>query len=188
MDTKSAINQTQGNVDATTVKAKASDKIVYTLTIANTGKAPAKVTPVDNVADAVEYAQIIDAGGGVYDKESKTITWPEVTVDPNKTQTRMFTIQLAETIPSMGTGISDMTSYDCRIDNTFGNITSINVDCPPQKQVIEQTVSELPHTGPRENIIFASVVLAVVTYFYARSRQMKKEVRLIRRDVNSGTI
>lgn len=188
VDTKSAINQTQGNTNATTVKAKAADKIVYTLTIANSGKAPTKVTPIDNVADVVEYAQVIDAGGGIYNEEAKTITWPEVTIKPHETQTRMFTIQLAETIPSMGTGISDKTSYDCRIDNTFGNITSINVDCPPQKQVIEQTVGELPHTGPRENIIFASAVLAIATYFYARSRQMKKEVRLIRRDVNSGTI
>ena len=37
-------------------------------------------------------------------------------------------------------------------------------------------------------MIFAGVVFAVVAYFYARSRQMKKEVRLIRRDLNAGTI
>jgi hypothetical protein len=100
----------------------------------------------------------------------------------------MFTIQVADTIPAMGTGVSDRTSYDCRMDNTFGNIVSIGVDCPVQKQVVEQTVAELPHTGPRENMIFAGVVFAVVAYFYARSRQMKKEVRLIRRDKNAGTI
>ena len=188
IDTKSAINQTQGNVDATTTTAKASDKIVYTLTVANTGKASTAVTPTDNVSDIVEYADVIDAGGGIYNKEARTITWPEVTLKPNEKQTRMFTIQLASTIPSMGTGTSDKTSYDCRIDNTFGNITSVNVDCPPQKQIVEQTTGELPHTGPRENMIFAGIVLAVVTYFYARARQMKKEVRLIRRDVNSGTI
>lgn len=188
VDTKSAVNQTQGNVDATKTTAKASDKIVYTLTIANTGKAPTKVTPVDKVTDIVEYAHVIDAGGGIYDEQAKTITWPEITLKAGEKQTRMFTIQLTDTIPSMGTGTSDKTSYDCRIDNTFGNNTSINVDCPPQKQIIEQTVGELPHTGPRENMIFAGVVLAVVAYFYARSRQMKKEVRLIRRDVNSGTI
>ena len=100
----------------------------------------------------------------------------------------MFTVQLANEIPATGTGVSDKTSYDCRMDNTFGNIVSIDVDCPIEKEVVEQTVGELPHTGPRENMIFAGVALAVVGYFYARSRQMKKEVRLIRRDLNAGTI
>jgi hypothetical protein len=88
----------------------------------------------------------------------------------------------------MGTGVSDPTSYDCRIDNTFGNTVSINIDCPVQKVVVERTVSELPHTGPRENMIFAGILFAVVAYFYMRSRQVKKEVRLIRRDLNTGTI
>ncbi|MFZ1243168.1 MAG: hypothetical protein WAQ22_03430, partial [Candidatus Saccharimonas sp.] len=68
------------------------------------------------------------------------------------------------------------------------NTVSINVDCPVEKKVVEQVVSELPHTGPRENIIFAGVTFAVVAYFYARSRQLKKEVRLIRRNFNAGTI
>ena len=77
---------------------------------------------------------------------------------------------------------------DGRLDNTFGNNTSINVDCPPEKQIVEQTVGQLPHTGPRENMIFAGIVFAVVVYFYTRSRQVKKEIRLIRRDLNAGTI
>ena len=74
------------------------------------------------------------------------------------------------------------------MDNTFGNNVRINVECPVQKVIVEQTVSQLPHTGPGENMIFAGVVFAVVSYFYARSRQVKKEVRLIRRDLNAGTI
>ena len=53
---------------------------------------------------------------------------------------------------------------------------------------IEQTVTQLPHTGPGENMLFAGITFAVVAFFYARSRQLKKEVRLIRRDFNSGTI
>jgi LPXTG-motif cell wall-anchored protein len=71
--------------------------------------------------------------------------------------------------------------------NTFGNTVAINVNCPTPK-VIEQTVAELPHTGASANMIFAGAVLATVTFFYARSRQLKTEVRLIRRDLNAGTI
>ena len=84
--------------------------------------------------------------------------------------------------------MSNKTSYDCKIDNTFGNTISVNIDCPIQKETIEQVVTELPKTGPRENMIFAGVVLAVVAYFYFRARQTKKEIRLIRRDINAGTI
>lgn len=188
VNSKTAINQTQGAVDATKTTAKAGDKIVYTLTAENKGKDTADVSITENLNDVIEYAEVLDAGGGVYNKETKTLTWPTFKLEPGKTQTRMFTIKIADSIPAMGTGVSDPTSYDCRIDNTFGNTVSINIDCPVQKVVVERTVSELPHTGPRENMIFAGILFAVVAYFYMRSRQVKKEVRLIRRDLNTGTI
>jgi hypothetical protein len=71
--------------------------------------------------------------------------------------------------------------------NTFGNTLNVGVECPPQK-VTETVVTQLPHTGATENMIFAGSVLAVVVFFYARVRQTKKEVRLIRRDLHAGTI
>lgn len=188
VQTKTANNATQNNADATTVTAKASDRIVYTLTLTNNGKAPADITPEEDLTDVAEYAEVIDMGGGAYNSVAKKLTWPTITLKPGEKQTRMFTVKIADTIPAMGTGASERTSYDCRIDNTFGNTISIGIDCPVQKQVVEQTVAELPHTGPRENMIFAGIVFAIVAYFYARSRQMKKEVRLIRRDLNAGTI
>lgn len=185
---KIARNTTQGNVDAATTTAKAGDKIVYSLNIANKGKASADITPTEQLLDVLEYAQIIDGGGATFDTSTKTLVWPTVTLKPGDTQTRMFTVQILSEIPAMNTGTSDKQSYDCRIDNAFGNTVSINVDCPVQKQIVEQTVEQLPHTGPRENMLFAGVALTVIVYFYARSRQMKKEVRLIRRDLNAGTI
>jgi hypothetical protein len=69
----------------------------------------------------------------------------------------------------------------------FGNNVTVRVDCQPPKE-IEHIVTQLPHTGPTENLIFAGIVLSVVTYFYVRSRQIGKEVHLIRRDLNAGTI
>jgi hypothetical protein len=74
------------------------------------------------------------------------------------------------------------------MSNEFGSDnTTVLVNCPAPK-VVEVVVTELPHTGASENMLFAGIVLSVVVYFYARSRQMKKEVRLIRRDLNAGTI
>lgn len=188
VQTKTAKNITQGDIDATTTTAKAEDKIIYTLNVSNHGKAAADVTPVEQLLDVSEYATVIDNGAGTYDATEKTLTWPTVTLKPGETQTRMFTVQVLSTIPAMGQGVSDKTSYDCKMTNTFGNSIDINVDCPIQKQFVEQTVAELPHTGPGENMLFAGAVFMVVVYFYARARQVKKEVRLIRRDLNAGTI
>ena len=183
--TKTARNTSQ-NKNAVDTVAKPSDRIVYSLNVENIGLAPATISIKEELDDVIEYASIIDNGSGTL--TNKVMTWPSITLQPGEKQTRMFTVQVLSTIPAMGQGVSDKTSYDCKMINTFGNAVEINVDCPIQKQVIEQTTSELPHTGPRENMIFAGVVLSVVAYFYARTRQVKKEVRLIRRDFNSGTI
>lgn len=185
VETKTAQNTTQGK-DATSVVAKPSDKIVYSLNVENKGLAPTSVSIREELSDVLEYSSVIDNGSGTL--SNKVLTWPTITLKPGEKQTRMFTVQVFNTIPAMGEGVSDKTSYDCKITNTFGNSVDISVDCPVQKKIIEQTVSQLPHTGPAENMLFAGSILAVVSYFYARSRQMKKEVRLIRRELNSGTI
>lgn len=185
--TKVANNTTQDNTDATKTTAKASDKIAYRLNVKNIGTQTATVTPSDKLDDVLDYATVIDAGNGTFDKKTKTITWPEVTLKPGEEQSRIYVVQLSQTIPAMPAGASDQDSFNCVMTNTFGNSIDVNVDCPAVKQV-EQVVNQLPQTGVTENLIFAGGVLSIVTYFYARSRQMKKEVRLIRRDVNAGTI
>jgi hypothetical protein len=96
-------------------------------------------------------------------------------------------VRVLDVIPATAQGASDPTSYDCIMTNVFGNEIETKVNCPTPK-VVEKVVTELPTTGPTENMIFAGVVLSIVTYFYARTRQVKKEVRLIRRSVNTGTI
>lgn len=194
IQTKIANNTTQGNVDATTTKAKASDVIAYTLTVKNKGLKAESFTFQDNITDVLQYSTVLNTGGGTVANDTnstnggaKVISWPTVTIKPGETQTRIYTMKMNDSIAAASTGTSNPTSYDCRIDNTFGNTVSIAVDCPAPKAV-EKVVSQLPHTGPGENIAFAAIVFAVVTFFYARSRQLKKEVRLIRRDFNTGTI
>jgi len=187
LETKTAANLTQDNVDATTVTAKASNRITYTVNIENTGLIETTVPIEEKLDDVLEYATLVDNGGGIFSSETKTLTWPAVKLQPGQKQSRAFVIQLASTVPTTPQGLSDKTSYDCIMTNTFGNTIDVNVECATPKQV-EQIVNELPKTGPTENMIFAGSIIAVVAYFYARSRQMKKEVRLIRRDLNAGTI
>lgn len=185
---KTSQNISQGNVDATKTTAQASDRITFTLTAENKGGTAKEFIFDDTLSDVLEYAKLVNTGGGTFNEQTKKLNWPEVTIEPGRKEVRTFTVQLLSTIPATPRGISDGTSYDCRIDNTFYEaFVSIPVNCPAPK-VIEQVVPELPQTGPRENITFAIIVFAVVLYFYLRSRQLTTEVRLIRRDINGGTI
>lgn len=185
---KSSTNMTQGNVDASTVISKASDKISYTLTIENKGLTAQTVTMNENLVDVLEYANLVDQGGGTYDQATKTLSWPSVSLAAGQKQSRTIALQIMDKVPVTNTGTSNGDSYDCKMVNTFGNTVAAEVECAPEKVIVEQVVGELPHTGPRENMIFAVVLLSVVVYFYARSRQLGKEVRLIRRNLNTGTI
>jgi hypothetical protein len=185
---KDAKNVTQGNVAATTVPAKEKDRIVFTLTAKNMGGSPKEFVFVDTLSDTLEYAKVIDTGGGTFDEQKKTLTWPAVTLQPGASDSRTFAIQILDTIPATPQGLSDPSSYDCRIENTFlSAYVVIPVTCATPK-VVEQVVTELPTTGPAENMIFAGIVFAIVVFFYYRSKQLGTEVRLIRRDINGGTI
>lgn len=185
---KTAMNVSQGNVTASTVPAKENDKISYTLSMSNSGGVASPVKISDDLSDTLEYSTLIDKGGGTFDETTKTLTWPDVSLKPGEKQERTFAIQVLSTIPTTPTGTSNPDSYNCIMNNVFhGSGVTIPVVCAPPK-VIEQVTTQLPHTGPTENMIFAGAVLAVVTYFFLRSKQLGTEVRLIRRDLNAGTI
>lgn len=185
---KSAANVTQGNIDATKTTANTNDRITFTLTAENKGGTAKDFIFDDTLSDVLEYAKLLDNGGGTFNEATKKLTWPAVSLKPGQKEIRTFSVSILPQIPATPQGISDSTSYDCRIQNTFyAAYVTIPVNCPPPK-VIEQVVPELPHTGPRENVMFAVIVFSIVVYFYLRSRQLTTEVRLIRRDVNGGTI
>lgn len=185
---KTAINVDAGNKIATTILAQPSQRISYTVTVINKGYTSTKTSIEEKLEDVLEYSTLLDSGGGILEKDTKTLTWPEVEIQPGKTETRTFTVKLLDSIPATNTGTSNQSSYDCRMTNTFGNEVEIDVACPVEKVIVEQAVSELPHTGPGENMVFATILMTVVVYFYARSRQMGKEVRLIRKNIHAGTI
>ena len=187
IQSKSALNLSQSSVDATTVAAKANDVIKYTLTVKNTGLAPSTLTIKENLKDVSEYANITDNGGGIFDTTTKILTWPTIVLGPGEKQTRVFAVTVLSQIPATSSGQSNPTSFDCRMTNVFGNQVDVSISCPGEK-IVEKVAEQLPKTGPTENMIFAGIVLAVVTYFYARTRQLKTEVRLVRRNLNTGTI
>ena len=184
---KTAKNVSQGNVSASTVVAKENDKITFTITAKNSGGTAKEVELKDHLDDVLEYSKLTDKGGGTLNVEKNILSWPNVTLEPGDSESRTFAVQVLSAIPATPTGISDNSSYNCVMENVFGTATvKVPVTCAPPK-VVEQVTTELPTTGPAENLAFGVILLAVVTYFYFRSRQLNTEVRLIRRDLNTGT-
>ena len=188
IQSKTSTNLTQNNVQASTVTAKSGDKLSYTLTAENRGQASETVTIRESLDDVLEYSKLVDTAGGIFDKETNTLSWPAVVIKPGERQSRTIVVEMLKPLPTTNTGKSNQDSYDCKMVNTYGNAIEVNVDCAPEKVVVEQVVSELPETGPTENMIFAATLLSIVTFFYARSRQLGREVRLVRRGLNAGTI
>lgn len=184
---KKATNITQGSVNATTVVAHASDRISYKITVKNEGNTEQTVKLEEHLADVLEYATLTDNGGGTFTNSTKMLVWPDVKLAAGASDSRTFTLRMLDTIPATAQGASDPSSYDCSMVNVFGNEVTIEVNCTTPK-VVEQVVTELPTTGPTENMIFAGLVFAVAAFFYARTRQVKTEVRLIRRNLSTGTI
>lgn len=185
---KTGTNLTQA-AEADAVTARAGDRIEYTIYVENTGQVPATATLEEQLTDVLEYATLQNNGGGRYEEknEVKLLSWGDVTLQPGEKQSRTFVVQLLEKIPVTAQGQSEPGSYDCIMTNAFGNTVSTKVDCAAPK-LVEQTVKELPKTGPTENVIFGGGLLAVVTYFWGRSRQLGREIRLVRKEVNAGVI
>lgn len=187
-------NATQSLNDANDTTARPGDVLQYELTITNTGNETGSFTPEDDLSDTLEYANLTDLGGGSIRRDAELqqasrsiVTWDAITLKPKESVTKFVVVTVKNEIPATAQHGSARNSYDCKITNVFGQTVNVTMECPPEKAV-EAVVQELPRTGTSTNIIAASAVFAIVAYFYARSRQLKKEVRLIRRDLNAGTI
>ncbi|MGE5310062.1 MAG: hypothetical protein ACM3JF_03275 [Sphaerimonospora mesophila] len=190
---KTAVNRSQGDKDATTVRANGSDVIVYTITIKNHGKTAGTIELNDMLVDTLEYGTVTDNGGAIFDEATKTLSWGEITVEAGATTTRSFVVTVNNPVPSTAQNHGTPESYDCIMTNTVAEdsdaVVSIPVNCPAVKEVVEQTIiKQIPATGAGDNLLFGGLVAAIVVFFYARSRQLGKEVRLVRREFNAGTL
>ncbi|UTX51255.1 hypothetical protein KI440_03570 [Candidatus Saccharibacteria bacterium TM7i] len=184
---KEALNVSQGNIDATTTVARAKDTISFSLSAVNNGGTAKEVAFDDYIGDVLEYSTLVNTGGGQYNEKTKMLSWPKVLLKPGAKEVRTFTIEMLATIPASSKNVSETSSYNCKLENTFlGSDTVIDVDCPAPKVIVESTVTELPKTGAGANMAFAALVFATATFFYFRSRQLSTEVRLVRRNLHGN--
>jgi hypothetical protein len=167
------------SVPATLRSAQAADRIVYTLSVTNNDNRTVSIPFSISLADILEYADLIDRGGATFSNETRTLTWTGITLSPGASQSRSFIIKLLPVIPSTAKGTNDASSYDCIMSSSFGKTLNVPVACPFAK-AIEQTTNELPSVPLHTNVAFAIIVASVSAFFYARSRELRTELRLIR--------
>lgn len=184
---KEAKNMTRGSKDADNTTVESADRIEYMLYTTNVGSKTTKITIEENLADVLEYATMFENGGGTMDNNTKLLSWGDVELKPGQTDVRRFIVQISEQISTTPRAGNNPSSYNCVLTNSYGNTTNIKVACPVSK-TIETSVQQLPATGSSENILFGGVLLMIVTYFYARSRQMNKEVRILKKEFDGGTL
>ena len=161
------------------------DRIQYNLHTKNTSSSSISVPIQEPVNDLLQYASVIDSGGGSFDSTAKLISWGVITIPAGQTDTRNFIIQLNSSFVATPQAVDNPQSYDCTLTNSYGNTINVPLSCPASKQ-IEATIKHLPETGAGANVIFSLAVIMLVAYFYFRSRMMNREMRAIRREFNVG--
>lgn len=180
-----AINLSQNSKPAKDTIAQPGDRIQYNIRTTNTGPTANNATVETKIADLLEYGSLIDLGGGSFDKATSTLSWGSVNLTPAQTDARSFVIEVNGAIPATPQASDNQQSYDCVLTNVYGNTVNVHLSCPLGKTV-ESTVRGLPTTHAIAIIAFSVLLLASTAYFYARSRQLNRELRLIRRQFNVG--
>lgn len=154
---KRAFNQTQ-NVDATTTTARSGDIILYTMSVNNTGNAPANnFVFQDDLSDVLQLSHLQSFGDGQFYAGNLTLQWSPVTVPANGRVDKTFTVVVNNSFP---------TGSDNTMTNTFGNTLNIRVNTP---QVLGAFYS--PKTG---NTLTMSFVLAFVIMLLAFAWKQKE--------------
>jgi hypothetical protein len=177
------VTQNLSPVLTLTTKAKASDVLEYSLVTTNTNVQAAKTGFVveDYIGDVLDYATVDEASlktqGGTLSADKKIITWANQTVPAGGKLTNTFRVTMKSVIPSTNQANATAPDFDCKMENGYGNLVTVTVDCPLVKQV-----EKLPNTGPGATVGIAFGITVVSSYFFARSRLLAKELELVKKD------
>ena len=180
--TKTASNDTQKIQNADGTMALANDVIIYTLSVKNKGNQTVKGFVVEeNITDILEYANIVDLGGGQL-AENNNVRWAKEDIAAGATLQKKITIKVKDPVPQTPAADPPSGSFDLTMTNAFYG-TSVNIKLPPGvTKSTEQITQTMPNTGPGTTLIIGFALTAVVAYFFMRSRLMAKELDIIRTD------
>ena len=149
IQSKRAFNDTK-NLDATVVPASREDYITYTLSVVNTGNAPATSYVIsDDLSNVLTYASVVDTKGGTVN--GSVISWPALTVPAGSSVQETFRVRVNYFLPS---------ASNLSMTNTFGNTVTIQIQNPTVVPI--QFVA--PKTGAEATFafLFAGLITAAV--------------------------
>src|SRR5207245_208046 len=97
-----------------------------------------------------------------------------------------LTVRVKNPIPQTPRSVANPGSFDLIMTNVYGKDV-INIKLPGSvAKTTEQVVTTLPNTGPGTSIGIGFGLAAVVSYFFARSRLMARELDIVRQEYNTG--
>jgi hypothetical protein len=170
-------------------KVKAGETLEYSLVTTNSNSAASKTKYVvdDYVGDLLDYAQLDEAAlktqGGTFSSEKKTITWANQTIPAGGKLVKTFRVTMKNPLPTTNQPNATAPDYDCRMQNGYGNEVVVNVECAALKKV-----ETLPNTGPGTTVGIAAAITVISGYFFARSRLLAKELKIVKEDfVTAGS-
>jgi hypothetical protein len=182
--TKRVRNLTQQKDDFNGGTAQAGDEMEYILSITNIGEAPMNDFdfPVDNLSDSLDYVgnfELLDNGYFTKDDKSE-VDWPKTTIGAKTTVTKRIKFTVKNPVPTTARSTSDPNRFDNKVVNVYGN-ASVNFLLPTSVVKQAETVAAIiPNTGTGSNIFIAGLLLAVVSYFYARARLLRREAQMLK--------
>lgn len=184
---KRARNLTQGIEDANGTVAQPGDIIEYSLITKNTGNGTKeKYIVKENLTDVLEYASMTNFHGGELGANN-LMAWPARNIKAGESVVNKVTVKVKSPLPLTPSPPSNPGSFDMLMTNVYGNVINIKLPPPVIKRV--ETTTTLPNTGPGESLAAAFVLTTTVTYFFARSRLIAKELDIVRIDyANSGSV
>lgn len=138
------------------------------------------------VGDISEYAQISSVSDeGIVSESAQQILWPGVQLEPGEQITLVATARANQPADETAQQAHNPNAYDCRLSTVFGNTVDIAVPCPLTKQA-EMLFHRLPASGSIANLVLYSAVALLATILYLSLKLHSKELRIIRRQINSG--
>lgn len=184
---KSVRNITQGIEDANGTTVRNGDVIEYRLSAHNVGNAVSEdMLFEEDLSDILEYASIKDANGATLHQPSGVVSWGTFAIEPGQEIVKTVSITINPTISAAPSPINNPESNNLELRNVWYNKSAVIHVPIPTVKVPEILAATLPNTGPSLNVFVGLILIMLATYFYARNRQLSKELTIARIELSQA--
>lgn len=166
--------------------AAPGETITWTLSVVNQTENTLTEDVQFVTADIDEYAHVLGASaGGVIADKDHYVLWPNVTLDPADRQTFSVSTRVDQPISHQALSATNSASHDCRMSAIFGDRVNVDVNCPVTKR-LEFALSQLPPQPLSLAAYIGAGLLLVDLVAYLALRLHSNELRIIRKQINTG--